>query len=212
MKLESIYKEYVEIFNENDDFQLIKYLKLKEKLEQAIREESCYKRTSKTRITAIKRIVKSVSDSRPALKGYGVFGDYKVITDTYHLIAIKDDVLPLKLVTTDKDLIEKVGKQNVIQYTFPNCEHFLNTDYSKLEEITVDCDDILAYYKMNHSSKNKDQQLYTIKDNYYNINYLKNIIDILGTNIKVYYSGSYAPLYFVNESGEIGLGLPVKKY
>ena len=30
-------------------------------------------------------------DNRPALTGYGIFKDYKVVTDSYHLIAIKED-------------------------------------------------------------------------------------------------------------------------
>ena len=101
MKLETIYADLLEIMSHDMDF--TKALSLKEKLEKAIREETCYKTTSKTRVNAIKRVASKMQD-RPALNGYGVCDDYKVVTDSYHLIAIKEDNMPLKLVTTDKEL------------------------------------------------------------------------------------------------------------
>ena len=41
---------------------------------------------------------------------------------------------------------------------------------------------------------------------------VKNVIDVLGTNVKIYFQGEYKPLFFVNDKDEIGLVLPVKKY
>ena len=95
MKLETIYNELKDIMNNDMDF--TKALKLKEKLEKAIREETCYKTTPKTRVNAIKRVASKMED-RPALTGYGICGDYKCVTDSYHAIMIKEDHIPLKLV------------------------------------------------------------------------------------------------------------------
>lgn len=66
MKLETIYKDLVNIIE--DDMNFIKTLKLKEKLEEAIRKETCYKTTSKTRVNAIKRVASNL-EYRPALTG-----------------------------------------------------------------------------------------------------------------------------------------------
>ena len=121
MKLETIYSDLLEIMNNDMDF--MKALKLKEKLEKAIREETCYKTTSKTRVNAIKRVA-SKDKARPALTGYGIYEDYKVITDSYHLVFIKEENMPLKLVTTDKELTNKVGHENCINNNYPqkyNC-------------------------------------------------------------------------------------------
>ena len=79
-------------------------------------------------------------------------------------------------------------------------------------EIKLDFNDIASFYKLNHSLKEKEKQLYTINECLYNINYLKNIIDILGTDTKCYFQGTNAPLYFENGNGEIGLVLPIKVY
>ena len=204
MKLETIYSDLLDIMK--DDMNFTKALKLKEKLEKAIREETCYKTTSKTRVNAIKRVA-SKDNARPALTGYGIFEDYKVITDTYHLVFIKEDNMPLKLVTTDKELADKVGHDNCINANYPNVVHF--KEFNKDKEIKIDINDIMSFYKMHH--KNAKEELYKL-DEYgsYNIDYLKNIIDILGTNVKVYYQGNLRPLFFENENKEIGLVLPCR--
>ena len=123
MKLETIYNDLVEIIKDDMDF--TKVLKLKEKLEKAIREETCYKTTNKTRINAIKRVASKMNE-RPALTGYGICGDYKVITDSYHAVMLKDDNIPLKLVTTDIDLANKVGINNCINANYPDFSSFIN--------------------------------------------------------------------------------------
>lgn len=206
MKIETIYNDLVEIMKNDMDFQ--KALKLKEKLEQVIREENCFKTSNKTRISAIKKVA-SKREDRPALTGYGICGDYKVVTDTYHLVAIKEENMPLKLVTTDKELADKVGHENCINANYVNAENLLR--YNTDTEITLDLDDIVSYYKMHH--KRAKEELYDLGEyGLYNIDYLKNIIDILGKDIKVYYQGEYRPLYIVNTSEEIGLVLPCRKY
>lgn len=207
MKLETIYGELLDIMKNDMDF--VKALSLKEKLEKAIREESCYKTTSKTRVNAIKRVA-SKDNSRPALTGYGIYEDYKCVTDSYHLIAIKEDNMPLKLVTTDNELANKVGKENCICGNYPNMENLLKYDTSNELEM-FNLDDLESTCKMSKNGKNKDI-LFTIGTQTFNPQYVKNVIDVLGTNVKIYFQGELRPLFIVNDKDEIGLVLPVKKY
>lgn len=208
MKLETIYNDLVEIMNNEYDFS--KMIKLKDKLEQAIREETCYKTTSKTRVNAIKRIASKWND-RPALTGYGIYEDYKCVTDSYHLVAIHEENMPLKLVTTDKELADKLGKENCIYATYPNMEHIINFDKQYYDTITLDYDDIMQYYKLH--KKNAENEPYEINGKYYNIIYLKNVIDVLGTDLTIYQSKDYfRPMYLVNKDNELGLVLGVRKY
>ena len=67
-------------------------------------------------------------------------------------------------------------------------------------------------YKLHN--KNAEKEPYKIKKQYFNIKYLKNIIDVLGTDLIVYLSidNEYRPLYFENKNGELGLVVPIKKY
>lgn len=204
MKLETIYGELLEIMKNDMDF--TKALSLKEKLEKAIREETCYKTTSKTRVNAIKRVA-SKNDARPVLTGYGIYEDYKCVTDSYHLIAIKEDNMPLKLVTTDSELANKVGKENCICGNYPNMEMLLKYDTSN-ELPMIDLDDLESFCKMHK----KDNELYKIGEQTFNPHYVKNIVDVLGKDLKIYYQGEYKPLFFVNDKEEIGLVLPVKTY
>lgn len=208
MKLEIIYNDLVDIMNNDMNFD--KALKLKEKLEQAIRENTCYKTTSKTRVNAIKRIASKWND-RPALTGYGIYEDYKCVTDSYHLVAIHEDNMPLKLVTTDKELADKVGHENCICGDYPNMEHIINFDKQYYDTIILDYDDIMQYYKLH--KKNAKEEPYEINGQYYNIIFLKNVIDVLGTDLIVYQSKEYTrPMYLVNKDNEIGLVLGIRKY
>jgi hypothetical protein len=208
MKLETIYNDLVDIMNHEYDF--TKMIKLKDKLEQAIRENTCYKTTSKTRVNAIKRIASKL-ESRPALMGYGIYKDYKCITDSYHLVAIHEENMPLKLVTTDKELKDKVGRENCINATYPNMEHIINFDKQYYNEITLDYDDIMQYYKLH--KKNAKDEPYEINGQYYNIIYLKNVIDVLGTDLTIYQSKDYfRPMYLINKDNELGLVLGIRKY
>ena len=208
MKLEAIYNDLVDIINNDMNFD--KALKLKEKLEQVIREETCYKTTSKTRVNAIKRIASKIED-RPVLTGYGIYKDYKCVTDSYHLIAIHEANMPLKLVTTDKELVDKVGHENCICGIYPNMEHVINFDKQYYDEITLDYDDIMQYYKLH--KKNAENEPYEINGKYYNIIYLKNIIDVLGTDLTIYQPKEYTrPMYLVNKDNELGLVLGIRKY
>lgn len=209
MKLETIYNDLMEIIKDDMDFS--KVLKLKEKLEKAIREETCYKTTSKTRVNAIKRVASKMND-RPALTGYGICEDFKCITDSYHAVMLKDDNIPLKLVTTDIDLANKVGINNCINANYPNFSSFINFNKDYYKTIELDFDDIAQFYKLHN--KNAEKEPYKIEEQYFNIKYLKNIIDVLGTDLTIYLSNDkeYRPLYVENKKGELGLVLPIRKY
>lgn len=208
MKLETIYNDLLEIIK--DDMNFEKALKLKEKLEKVIREETCYKTTSKTRVNAIKRVASKWND-RPALTGYGIYEDYKCVTDSYHLIAIHEENMPLKCVTTDKELADKLGHENCINENYPNVKALLNFNKDDYNIVELDYDDIMSYYKL-HKKDAKDEP-YEINGNFYNITYLKNVIDVLGTNLTVYLPKEYTrPMYLVNKDDEIGLVLGIKKY
>lgn len=208
MKLETIYNDLVDIMK--DDMNFDKALKLKEKLEKVIREETCYKTTSKTRVNAIKRVASKMND-RPYLTGYGIYNDYKVVTDSYHLIAIHEENMPLKLVTTDKELADKVGHDNCINGTYPNVKTLLDFNKNDYNIVELDYDDIMSYYKLH--KKNAKDEPYEINGKYYNIIYLKNVIDVLGTDLTVYQSKDYTrPMYLMNKANELGLILGVRKY
>lgn len=205
MKLEKIYEELVNIMKNDMDF--TKALALKEKLEKAIREESCYKTTSKTRVNGIKRVA-SKSETRPVLTGYGICNDYKVVTDSYHLIAIYEDNMPLKLATTDRELANKVGKENCINGVYPNMDNIIKYDTSN-ELPMFDLDELEYTYKL--GKKDKDI-LFKIGEQNFDPKCVKNVVDVLGKDFKIYYQGEYKPLFFVNNKDEIGLVLPIRKY
>ena len=63
--------------------------------------------------------------------------------------------------------------------------------------------------KMNKKEKSP---LYRLGECLYNAKYIKNIIDIIGKDCRIFFQGEYRPLYFVNDKEEIGIVLPVKTY
>lgn len=205
MKLETIYNNLVDCIDNPSELQI-----LADKIKQAIRLETCYKTSAKKRVNAIKRCASKWND-RPALTGYGICDNYKVVTDSYHLIAIYQENMPLKLVTNDINEAEKVGKENCINAVYPDVKRIINFDTSNYNTIEIDYDDIESYYKIN--KKDAENKPYELNGKYYNIKYLKNVIDVLGTDITVYQSeDTYKPLYLVNDKNEVGLVLGIKKY
>ncbi|MBQ6628566.1 MAG: hypothetical protein IJI98_11185 [Methanosphaera sp.] len=208
IKLETIYNDLVDAMN--DDMNVMKFLKLKDKLEQKIREETCYKTTSKTRINAIKRVA-AKDEVRPVLTGYGILGDYKCVTDSYHAIMIHEDNMPLKLVTSDNELAKKHGKENCICGTYPNFENIFPNIEEDYEEVKIDLNDMEQFYKLH--KKNAKVETYKINNMNVNIIFLKNVIDVLGTDINVYVpKNEYKPIVIINKDNEKGLVLPIKKY
>lgn len=209
MKLDTIYNELVEAMN--DDMNVVKFLKLKDKLEQKIREETCYKTTSKTRVNAIKRVA-SKEEFRPVLQGYGICGDYKCVTDSYHAIMIHEENMPLKLVPSNKEEMEKVGKENCINGTYPDFRNLI-PDYTseEYEKTKIDFNDIAQFYKLH--KKNSKEETYEINGIHVDINYLKNVIDVLGEDTEMYVpKKDYKPVVLINKDNEKGIVLPIKKY
>lgn len=214
MKLETIYNELVEYAKEQD---FTKLQDLMSRIEKAVRTENSYKTTSKTRVNAIKRVA-SKNNIRPALTGYSIQNGYKVVTDSYHLIAIKQDEMPLSLAATSdelkelgidyKEYMEKNGRESIINATYPNVTHILN--FNRDQELPmIDMDDLTSFIKLHK----KDEELYEINGCTFNPQFLKNVIEVLGSeNTKIYFQGENKPLYFENDKNEIGLVLPIKKY
>jgi len=209
MKLDTIYNELVDAMN--DDMNVVKFLKLKDKLEQKIREETCYKTTSKTRVNAIKRVASKFED-RPVLTGYGICDDYKCVTDSYHAIMIHEDNMPLKLVTSDNELAKKHGKENCINGTYPNFKNLIPDVTQGFKKVKLDFNDMQQFYKLH--KKNAKEETYTIDRFNVNIIFLKNVIDVLGTDVDIYVSteSDYKPIVFINKDNEKGIVLPIKKY
>ncbi len=211
MKLETIYAEIKE--NIENPLGLVKLL---EKIEDEIRTQTSFKTTPKTRVNAIKKVA-SKDKVRPILQGYAIQDEFKVVTDSYHAIAIHQDEMPLPLVATSDELEklgfkseeeykEKYGNTSLIPGVYPNLRQFW--DFDKSNEIQVNLDDIEVFYKTNKDKKAG----FEINGCTYKISYLKNLIDILGKDLKWYFTGEINPLYVVNSDGEIGLVLPFKTY
>lgn len=215
MKLENVYVELKGIVV-NGEFDTMKYLKLLDKIEEKVRMETSYKYSPKTRIDAIKRVASKRND-RPALIGYGNRMGYQVVTDSYHLIAIHQKEMPIPMVATKdeleelginyKEYMEKNGRNSIINATYPTMDSILKFDTSN-ELPMINLDDLSSFVKLHK----KDEELYKIGEQYFNPQFVKNVIDVLGKDVKIYYQGEYRPLFFVNDKDEIGLVLPVKKY
>ena len=213
MNIETIYNEIKEI-TKNGDINYLKFVKLREKLEEEIRKTSCYKTTNKTRINAIKKVASKMED-RKALMGYGICNEYKVVTDSYHMIMIKQDEMPLPLVATDDVLkkngidknkyINKYGESSIICATYPNVSWIKNYDMSN--ELTLDVNDLMAFI---NTHKDDKKALYKIGDYNYQARFIKNVIDVIGEKCKIYFQGENKPLYFINENNEIGIVLPIR--
>ena len=115
--------------------------------------------------------------------------------------------MPLKLVTTDLELVKKIGKENCISGVYPRMESILKYNTSN-ELPMIDLNDLESFVKLHK----KDKQVYRIGEQYFDPNYVKDIVDVLGKDLKIYYQGENRPLFFENKKGEIGLVLPVRKY
>lgn len=223
MNLETVYKDLREAINGEINADKIRNLLFK--LEDAIRKETCYKTSSKTRVNAIKRVA-SKDDLRPVLQGYGIYEDYKVVTDSYHLIAVKEDNMPVPVVESAlidlginvHDYVMEHGSTSVIRGTYPNMKNIINFDKEYWNnEITLDYNDVESFYKLHknmYEKTRKEEDLYKLGSKYYDIKYIKNVIDVLGTNCKLYSreDASTAPLYFINDKDELGLVLPIRVF
>lgn len=201
LKLEIIYNRIKDNIGNKENLE-----KLLEDIKQAMREEVSLKHNSRARVNGIKRVASKL-DIRPVLQGFGDIGEFKVVTDSYHAIFIKEDNMPLENKTEG----------------YPNMEFVMNYEridkgsiYESNEsnEIKLNLKNILTHAKINNTIKKAEENLIEIGKYYYNVRYIKNIIDVLGVeSLKAWeQSVSYKGLYFDNDKGEIGLVLPVRKY
>lgn len=146
----------------------------------------------KQRENALKRIIKNVSKNH--FKGYQPYNDFKIVTDKFCLVAIKEeDMTPFEVMQANYDDL-----------------WFLTYDTSN--QVQVNYKDLKAFYKINNKEEDIEKRLYSINGSKYDIKLLKNVIDIIGETEKVYYLGKTSPLYFENNEGEIGLVVPVRSY
>lgn len=146
----------------------------------------------KKRENALKRIIKNVNSDN--FKGYQPYNDFKIVTDKFCLVAIKEeDMTPFEVMQAKYDYL------------------WLLT-YDTSNQVQVNYEDLKAFYKLNNKEKDIGKRLYNINGSEYDIKLLKNVIDIIGETEKVYYLGNTSPLYFENNEGEIGLVLPVRTF
>lgn len=136
--------------------------------------------------------------------------DYQVFTDSYTLFMLVDKMeLPYY-------------KDNMPNASYPNVKNLYNASWYDTDITeSIDIKDILAKLKAKmlpiqdkiakyvNESVNANGKTVAIA---FNANYLKTIIDILGTTeLKVYYRRDLAPLLFVDEAtGNKALLVPIK--
>ena len=136
--------------------------------------------------------------------------DYQVFTDSYVLFMLVDKMeLPYY-------------KDNTPNATYPNVKNLYNAGYYDTDITeSINVTDIMAKLKAKmlpvqakiakyvNENVNADGKTVAIA---FNANYLKTIVDILGTSeLKVYYRRDMAPLLFVDEAtGNKALLTPIK--
>lgn len=206
MKLEKIYNKLNDINKiKNEVTKSDEIETLLEQIKQAIREESCLKTTSKTKVNAIKRVLKNVEDFKPVFKAWKRYEEYKVICNGYELYMINSDVdIPAKEAVEElpeganRDDYE-VGNYLDIKAVFPN-------EYN--EKIKIDIKEVLT------AVKTKERPIKLEGENggivYADASYIKNALDILGKNITLYYTGMLKPIVIENDKGEKGIVLPIR--
>lgn len=136
--------------------------------------------------------------------------DYQVFTDSYTLFMLVDKMeLPYY-------------KDNLPNINYPNLKNLYSASYYDTDITeSIDIKDIMAKLKAKllpmedkiakyvNENVNADGKTVAIA---FNANYLKTIVDILGTSeLKVYYRRDMAPLLFVDEAtGNKALLMPIK--
>ena len=172
-----------------------------------------YKRSDKTKISAIKKVLKRQEKIRPILSAYHINSKDKIeFTDSYRAYEINKMDLPFKRAV---DNYEEHDKDTTVYGTYPNLDHLMksedlikNDNYIKID---LNINDIIGAYKVKED-KMTCYPLYA-GDTEINVDvtFLKESIDILGKNITCYGRKELEPVYLYNDNDEIGLLLPIKK-
>lgn len=202
MKLENVYNK---LNNINEEIENKEIKALLEQIRQAIKEESCLKTTSKSKINAIKRVLKSVENATPIYMGWKKYEEYKVICNGFELYMINSDVdIPAKEVVTK--LPEGANENDYILGEYLNVKRIFPSEYN--EKINLDIAEVLA------ATKTKEHMIKLEGENggivYANPFFIKNALDILGKDMTLYYTGKIYPIVIENDKGEKGIILPVR--
>lgn len=204
MELQSIYNRLVHYITTRNIKEIIV---LKDDILKEITQND--REYANDRINGILRI--AYNNTQPILKGYGICKKYKCISDNYHAVMIYEDNIPLKLVSDDKDVYIKLGDDKCIYGVYPDFKKLIKFNKDKYNTVDINISKIMAYYQL-YEMKEKDN-MYYINDNVIvDIVYIKDIIDILGKDVKCYVrkDNTSKPIYFINERNEMGLICPVK--
>lgn len=184
MKVETILKD-IKSYLESGNIAII--MELKNKLEEDIRKNTAYKTSSKSRVNAISKMMKYNNKmGRVHLsKAFTTDGSKFIFTNSYYMVELNDS---LGYEVENKDFTS-----------------FMNKSYN-YDNLGVDLNDILASYKMK-------VEWYNINGINYDIEYLKQVMDIMGSGIKFYQclDNEYM-LYIENENNERGIILGARKF
>lgn len=210
MKKEKVLLELNKYLKEKDGLIL---KNLMENLEKDIRECAAYKGSSRTKIATIKRICKV--KGRPVLNGFRRVDNKIVFTDGYRLFRINPIDMPIKEVLKEEEITKDMNEKDYIIGQYPNINNIMcSYDKFKGEEISLNVADVMYHYKT-RDIKNKDKNLYIIKLKDYevalNVQFLKEMFDILGTDLTVRANGEHQAIYMENNQGENGILLPIRR-
>ncbi len=168
-------EKYLKLLDDN------KLIELRALLERAIKDNLVIKTNGRARVNAIKRILKSkLVKERPVLQGCGVFDDKFVFTDLYQMAVINDNL------------------GYAVKENFPDIKYVCDRFMQSATMLYVDLKDLLYCYKVKKNYKSV--YFNSISFDY---NHLKNAIDIMGENTKVYTNDAKNVLIFKNNNDEL---------
>lgn len=177
MKHETILQE-IKNYLENRDITTLENLKTR--LEEDIRKETSYKTSSKSRVNAINKMMKfNTKKGYQYTKCFNNDSKYQ-FTNSYYMVEINDS----------------------LGYEIDNTKNYnqmLDRVYNGLEPLKVDLDDLMSSYKLK-------EKYYNINGVDYDLEYLKQVIDIIGLDIVFYQDlKEEHMLYYENKDNERGV-------
>lgn len=208
MKKEEILFVLEDVSKHMDSYSLQKLI---EDLKYDIRLETSYKGNKKSKISAIKRVCKVQEKLRPILGGYYVDNDGLYgFTDTYHAFLINPIIMPVKRVGQQTE-DEKLNGVEVIEGTYPSLDRLFSQVDVEGKRI-LDVEEVMYAYRLINKNDKSTLEYALGDDITVNLNYLKDIIDILGKNLEFYsINGKISPVQFKNKEGEKAIIMPIKK-
>ena len=217
--------EIIKTLKENlQDYSLPKMVKLIETLESDIRKENFIQKPSdKRRIATIEKVLKASEELRPLLSGWTKVDGQCAFTDSYQLYMLNDEYLPFNVSSTNEneEEMKKIAVEHNLQRlsgVYPTLKNVIPRD-DVSGTYTLNINDFLAWYKS--TPKSKHDMIYTIKTDIdgvgeisFNGIFMKNLIDILKLkdDFKLELYSNIKPIIVHNESGEMGIILPIRTY